>query len=97
LVFSPPHSATDQSLGEAFLFAEVIAQQPFVVENDWTAAVRVDHCPVVIATPRNFVTMPPKGAQLGPVTAANYEVRSWPVIGDPADRELSATLHKKLG
>ena len=40
---------------EPLLFAEVIAQQAFVVENNGTAAVRVDYCAVVVAAPSDLV------------------------------------------
>src|ERR1039458_4542308 len=47
-----------QCFGEPLLLAEVIAQQAFVVENNGTAAVRVDYCAVVVAAPGDLVAVP---------------------------------------
>ena len=55
-----------QSLGEPLLLAEVIAQQAFVVENNGTAAVRVDYRAVVIAAPSDLVAMPPESSRASP-------------------------------
>jgi hypothetical protein len=85
LVFSPPHSATDSRVSaNRSCLPKSSRNSRSSSKTIGRAAVRVDHRPVVIAAPRNLVTMPPKGAQLGPITAANYEMRSWPVIGDPS-------------
>ena len=73
-----------QRLREALLLAEVVAQQAFVVEDNRTAAVRVDHRAVVVAASSDLVAVPPESSEFRSVAPANDEMRSRPALGDPA-------------
>jgi hypothetical protein len=72
-----------QGLGVPFLLAEVIAQQAFVIENNGTAAIRVDYRAVVVTAPRDLVAVPPEASKLRPISAADDEMRPWPVFSNP--------------